>query len=316
MLARGPARPDRGKRIPNVPHVYKQWDYLKDDRPEEEKKTHPIGVADPRSRFKVGFFRRPGALIHESLAKDLAERDGPPEQRRERVAKIAQMRAQARMEVERRNGDILHPTPAVEKLFETRRQFPNREAEVHRQGHLLQKKGPSRFHLEMTSEEKEQRLHSLSRRYSDTQSQSRVSVLGYGRQDLASNGTVDNWHFRPYTQQDILSRPKLKSVTSASETTVGAAGAGAGGSRSRNVLRSSIGVRITDGSDSIGRAPSTSSSPSNNTRIWAGGLARSTKNNATSSALRDVFVWENNSSNTNNNHATHSRSASTPTAQP
>lgn len=276
-----PFKADRGKRVVHEKSQYDSWDYLKDTRPEREKRVFPIGQSDEReAKFKVGFYRRPAARI--AADRERLERE---EEKQSFTANTAQARQERLSALSAPNGNILLPanSPAEHNesaLFPKRRHFPNREETVQEQNHARQKVGASRFHLELNERERTHRDRVLTQRLH--QQQQTTSVIGYGRADLATWGVSDN--FKPdgaaYDKSSLISRPKLKPAPQEVQA----------------AQRRGGGVQLTDGSAGL------AGSGGFGTRGSASGATasiaplpgrRANRSNQTSSALAQVFQYEN-----------------------
>lgn len=242
----------------------------------------PIGVSDGRaSKFKVGFYRRPYEKIRPNADRQQFE------EKKESFANATQhIRHQRLTEWNTRNGNVLQPNHEQETLsstftslstsiplFQTRRHFPTRSAEVSNQNHQRQKIGAARFHIQLTPNEEEYRQRTIVKRL-ESQKQT-TSLLGFGRSDLPTEGVVDNFKSHPYTDSDIISRPKLKPPPA---NILAAQSAGGG-------------FTIEDGSG-YGRSLRASSAGVHSTTPIRTFQPRSNRSNQTSAALAEAFHYQ------------------------
>jgi hypothetical protein len=192
---------DRGRRMLPEHSSYLSNDYLKDLRPEHEKKTFTVGKSSGRhSKFKVGFFRRPAATILAQNDSNSTQKAVEERKEQSYYDKLSQRRSYL-IERERRNGNIInHGTDAAHpiapqnndnKMFQSLRRYEGCTEQQLSSSHSLEKAGAGRFHTLYSSKEwqhrKQQNLHNLQR------IKQSCSILGFGRADLDCQGVVDNF---------------------------------------------------------------------------------------------------------------------------
>ena len=232
-----------------------------------------------------------------------AERVKHEESKDERQALNATLRHDALSSQNTRNGDVLRPAIGDEKLFPKRRHFPDRANDVEVQNHARQKVGASRFHIELTTAESEQRKRQIENRL-QAQKQS-TSVIGYGRSDLPTFGVADVFNSNyGYNGSDLISKPKLKPPPSDSQAAKWSVGQikledGSGfGFQPKQVISETRAAGRASGSNSNSSRlntgdvrPTAATATADATAAAPSAGRRVNRSNATSAQLQEVFSY-------------------------
>jgi hypothetical protein len=195
MLPQGPPPRAQGKRILDPHDSYREWDFLRPACPAApEAQPGKLQTATARNTtFSKGFYRRRQRAQPPAQASESSAASSSTQARRE--ARAARLRSLAD-----RNGNVLTgaepasppPFPASPSGQSGRKHFVSELSPVAvREGRIRELSSSLRFHAVPDESARAARLRAARER--EAASNRTSSLLGYGRNDIASKGVLDNF---------------------------------------------------------------------------------------------------------------------------
>uniref|UniRef100_A0A7S4DG09 Uncharacterized protein n=1 Tax=Lotharella globosa TaxID=91324 RepID=A0A7S4DG09_9EUKA len=172
---------------------HETWNYLKDKTKQHSQAWDGMNATHKHTRFHKGFHRKNIETIKQEVAMKMPEIQAHQELKASRRPAIAEMRRQNLRRNLQRNGNIITGSGMPKEKYLGRKHVNDAPSEyMVKESRVRMMTGGGRFHIPLSPRGKEKNLRRQQPRLRQT-IKGRSSIIGYGRSELQSLGTLDNF---------------------------------------------------------------------------------------------------------------------------
>eukprot|EP00470_Lotharella_oceanica_P007166 CAMPEP_0170189074 /NCGR_PEP_ID=MMETSP0040_2-20121228/45940_1 /TAXON_ID=641309 /ORGANISM="Lotharella oceanica, Strain CCMP622" /LENGTH=203 /DNA_ID=CAMNT_0010436537 /DNA_START=1 /DNA_END=612 /DNA_ORIENTATION=+ len=172
---------------------HETWNYLKDNTKQHSQAWEGMSATHRHTRFHKGFHRKNITAIKQQVAMKMPEIQAHQELKASRRPIIAEQRRENLRRNLQRNGNIITGSGMPREQYLGRKKLSDAPSKcMAKESRVRMMTGGARFHIPLSPRGREKNLRRQQPRLRQA-IKGRSSILGYGRSELQSLGTLDNF---------------------------------------------------------------------------------------------------------------------------